>query len=440
MKKKQRVPSLLSGLGLLLALWICHVGGSLFLRHNDVPFELSPPETATLLLELNGKELFNEALTSTFISSRDEQISELLMARAGKLDNEELRLGIDLLNHMILFRDELNGQHVNGVLLKINNPRLWDKHSSALLDETTYCMRVGGTGVIIRSKGLSQQQLQRYAAQQIVRKTPQLKATDHSIQFQLSEPLLGWNRLTGNVASMENTLQLNALFEGQQLEKKDRLTTELKPAGFHLTLDFLVAPDSLFTADGSAILQTFGIPVRQLTGMSMNYYGLTIVNSSSGLLPLPNADLIFSFRTTFSCDTLLRRIQEVYPNAEVNNHSFIIDGFKYYIDQLDSKTIYLGITKNPATMSRPESSLIRMSGNLVPFTKIAGGKLLTTMIRMNSAYQLLNDLSERVKDVQLELVADSNGHQRMTGSVHFEEGMDATVELIRLFLETESRP
>src|SRR5690606_39544577 len=113
-----------------------------------------PPAHAESVIRLDGKQLFNEALTATFVTTKDDGISELLFKRLNKADTRELRLGLDLLNEVVMFSDHYNNQLLTGFLFKINEPQLWNKHSPSLLDAHTHVMRFENTAVGLQSSTL----------------------------------------------------------------------------------------------------------------------------------------------------------------------------------------------------------------------------------------------------------------------------------------------
>lgn len=416
----------------MAVLWLCYYGSSTFLRHSNEPFQLSPPNTAHAVVYMDGKQLFNEALTATFITTKDEGISSLLLKRLTSEKRTNKRLGLDLLNEVVLFSDRYESQKITGFIFKIAQPDLWKKNSLSLRDAHTYTFESGNTAIVLVSDQLSAKELDQYARHHLMKSSGRPPAFA-PISFELATTH-GLPPVQGTVRIAPDQLLLNGTVNLHPIPNDVRLKHALLPGAFHLTCD--VFPEML--DEWRDILPNdLGLPLSEISGISMNYKGLEIENGNNGILPLPELDLIVSFRTSVSIDTILQNIQALYPQAVLTKNSIRLDRTTYYVQSLSPNTLYIGRSEKPIFQHRSEEAVLSMQGSLERFLHVKGGRILTTMIKMSEPYQQLDQWDQKIDALAFTLTRTHGNRYELLGKVQFRHDKNAIVEVVRALLQSD---
>lgn len=419
----------------MTVLWLCYYGSSTFLRHNNEPFQLSPPNSAHVVVYMDGKQLFNEALTATFITTKDEGISSLLLKRLSSEKRTNKRLGLDLLNEVVLFSDLYESKKITGFIFKIAQPDLWKKNSISLRNAHTYTFESGNTAIVLVSDQLSAKELDQYARHNLNKSSRRATASlaPTPISFELAATH-GLPALEGTIRIAPDQLLLNGTVNLHPIPEEVRLKHALLPGAFHLTCD--IFPEML--DEWRALLPNdLGLPIEKISGISMNYKGLEIENGNNGILPLPELDLIVSFRTSISTDTILRNIQALYPQAVLTKNSIRLDGTTYHVQSLSSNTLYIGRSENPTFQRRSEKTVLSMQGSLEPFLQVKGGRILTAMIKMSEPYQQLDQWDQKIDALAFTLTRTHGNRYELLGKVQFQHEKNAMVEVVRALLQSD---
>ena len=69
-----------------------------------------------------------------------------------------------------------------------------------------------------------------------------------------------------------------------------------------------------------------------------------------------------------------------------------IGGKKYYIEQVNAKTVSISVSKSPAIISNRNSEIFAIKGDLSSLFKINGGGMIVTILEMIPAYKASKDL------------------------------------------------
>jgi hypothetical protein len=150
-------------------------------------------------------------------------------------------------------------------------------------------------------------------------------------------------------------------------------------------------------------------------------------------------ELLLTFEDPFS---IIDFVQNVIEKKEADVRLFddyLQIGEKlYYFRQLDSHSIYLGITKNPIIEKVKNHTVLSVKGSPKSLINIKGSRFVTAIIKMSETYQAFETLFDATESIELKVSRKNRKELVYTGEFRFETGESATNEFLKFMLSMES--
>lgn len=355
-----------------------------------------------------------------FSGNADDLISRLKGKFSERSDSRTY--GINWLQPAYYFKTSFQGKELQGLIVSIADENAWNAEINKLFGNVSAAMRVGNSGMVVQSS-----QLNREALYQFIQAHQLDEAT--FVRQEKVDGLVAWSgssegvKSNFDVISDANNLQLRGSLTFASLNDIGELHFRLKPNKFHLTTDLMLAQlqDSLHKVLGKEL---------PISGISMNYDGLTVVEEGNSFLPIPQADLILGFNTTMKIDSILALIPSwTWMN---DKQSIKIGGATFYVKQLDDFTIYIGQTENPEMETVQAKIGLDASGSLKSLLSVQGNSFVRMALGMNPAFVTLRDLSSKTENFDLKVTMKEKLKMQVDGSLKFKNQKSATLSLLEM--------
>ena len=403
------------------------------------------PENVNYAIRIDGRELAEETLFSLFLESKDERVLELILEelrKKGDADKEFSNLGIDYLSDIIVFQMEIEGRSIEGFLFNVSNPGLFkkgfeDSPVAVACSEDVGVVLLDYAGIPIvkeRFTPIAEQLLSKPSnaidSYNITRKHKGtfFETFTKGTPFN-EESIFGRSNIRFGLSDL-------ALFMNGRLELKTGLSTPtlkkvLEPKGFHFSGTQLpkLAEDSL-----KKWFKSFGVRPPEINAVSFNLLGTKIVNTSTDFFVVPQIDLLIETKKDFSVESLLdnKKIAS-YLHFERDSNVIRFGDEEIFFKQLTEKSFYIGITENPKIWSVSGNELLRIRGNLKPWTNITGGALVTAFLDLIPEYRASKVLSDHIDQFDVTIHARGN-FALLRGRMLFGEKYHPLNELIKFLL------
>jgi hypothetical protein len=443
--KGKQILTLFAGVLLLLVMWAIVISAKTLLMTNENNNLLYLPENVNYAIRIDGRELAEETLFSIFMESKDEQVLELILEKVRNQDDaqkEFSNLGIDYLSDIVVFQMTIEGRNIDGFLFNVSNPGLFKKgfeESNAAIA----CSEDVGVVLLDDSKApLGEERLGRISERMLSKPSNAIDAYDITrkrsgtfFETFTKGSLFNQESIFGR-SNIHFGLNDLALFMNGRLELKSgpkvrTLNKVLEPKGFHFSGTQLpeIAQDSLKRWLGS-----FGVKSPEIKSVSFNLLGTNIVNHSSGFFIVPQMELLIETQKNFSIEKLIDNKKIAYYfDFERDSNSVRIQDQRIYFKQLSENSFYLGITENPTLWSGSKNELLKVRGNLKPWTNISGGGLVSAFLELIPEYRASKVLSDHIDQFDVTIKTEGK-YAYLKGRMLFGEKYHPLNELIKFLL------
>ena len=421
--------SCITGIFLLFFLWVSYSLVAIFLaQSNDNSIPYMVPENASLVVNINGQEELENLLFHVLLEGKGDELIRKAQELA-RTDHFEKEYGINWSQPVSYFESMHHGKRVKGLVVRISNPSAWNKNINTFLGNTSVAKSDHNYGMVVQSTELSKQELYRFIEDC---KTTSGKSTD---RFETNNPFISVRHTSTKTSSEirfsteENVLQADGIIRHNGTLKPGKLNFILTPSDLHFSSDLITKElrDTLNQLIGSNL---------HFSGISMNYRGVTIIETNETIIPLPDADFIFGFEQ----ETTVEQLVEHIPNAswKETNVSIQIGKQDYFVKQLDEKSIFLGVTKSPEIQENRKSIGLILSGSLQPLTKIHGSRLILFALRMNPSFSLGMDLIDKTETCLITIVPMNATTYQFTGAITLKDNKDAMIGILELIVKRQA--
>ncbi len=437
MVKKNTFGAILQTLVLSGLIWICFTIARLVLSHpNDDPGYFVP-ESAQSVISISGDSLVSQSFYSLLFNRSDEEqialISNLKNRMKSSDSKQKWNLGIDFSNDVHVFTDFYQNKKLMGFIFRLSDTELWDKNGEAVFKGSVINQRKGNTSIVLQSKDLSKNELNRYLKSRSF-STQKPTKNKHLIAYQYR------SKTEGELENLEANFWMEPHhFAGQFVAKIDpktkigRQTFKLEKGEFNIQSNYFptVLSDTL-----NYLAQKFGTKLPRIQSISLNYSGLEIASTKNGILVLPSLESIIGFQTNFSVSDIIQNLLNSNPSMIKSGENSIVIGNKnYYFLQLDAKTIYFGSSKSPKMSKTNSNEVISVSGNPNVLRNITGNRFMTGIIKLNDNYKKFESIVKRIDHIDIQLKKKSATELRGTSKISFTENRKAMDEFLKMILE-----
>lgn len=441
---KKRV--LASGI-ILVVLWLNYLLVGFFLRDDNNSLHQFIPADANISLRINNDVLVRRMLYDLFYQSSFSKDELQVLTFKGESTSLP-SLGIDVTKEIVLFYEDWNNKSIVGWLFHISNSDDFEKYSfdnpsiikshngnlgCALIlssepsnDEVSLFVQYAND-LLIPTKDLSQ-------TKRFFSKDPE----NALIQFFFEGEKGGFLQKTGiNISFKDEKLLINGSGKKNPLidYSVDSLHYIEKPSDIdYLEIKAGELPDTIRKYVNFLLLNS-NIELPVITSQHLMMYGVEIDNIKGSMAVLPKFDAIFRFEENFSFNEVLINISNIDKNLKnEGKNSFSMGTVKYYIQQVSSNEIYIGIHDNPTIHLEPDPYFFQLSGNLSSLFTIEGTGIIAQVAQLIPEVQNSKKFFGSVEEFDIHAQTDVNDEILIDGSMTFPKDKMASLEFFKYLI------
>ena len=439
----------LSIIVLLVFAWLFLFFNQAILAKNANNNTLHIPDNASFALRIDGRELAEKTLFSIFLESKDEVVISLLQQSISKnLKNEGQfkNYGIDYLSDIVVFELPFKNTFIQGILVNVNNERLFNKNLNGSKSVFSCHNDVG----VIFNYSSFKDQIPISELKKIADNIVKTSSNNASVKFIAHH---GPGKFIETYSKSSNfgestyfgkstvlfELQENSLFLSGKLDLNSKNTTAInpltkiiEPKGIHFSSTIIptVLVDSL-----NGWLKQFSLTLPSINTISLNLIETKIINHSSGFFVIPQIELVIQFNKDFSIQELLSSPELItYLDYSLQKNHISFQEEKLFFKQINSKSIYIGITENPTFKTVNSNEVVKIEGNLKALTTIKGGGMMTAFLEMMPIYSASKNLAKHTESLNLSFVKKTKNNVDIKGKLKFTKDHYTMNELIKFLL------
>lgn len=434
---------------LLVFAWLFLFFNQAILAEKSNNNTLHVPDNANYAIRIDGRELAEKTLFSIFLESKDEVVISLLQSSISKNMNTEGQFknyGIDYLSDIVIFEIPYKRSTIQGILVNVNNKQLFNKNLNG--SKSVFACH-DDVGVIFNYSNFKDQvpssELKKIAVNIVKttsKNTPEKFIAHHGpgkfVETYSKSSNFGESTYFGKSTVLFELQEKSLLLSGKlDLNSKNTtainpLTKIIEPKGIHFSSTIIptVLVDSL-----NGWLKQFSLTIPSINTISLNHIETKIINHSSGFFVIPQIELLIQFNKDFSIQELLSSPELItYLAYSLQKNHISFQEEKIFFKQINSKSIYIGITENPTFKTVNSNEVVKIEGNLKALTTIKGGGMMTAFLEMLPIYSKSKNLVKHTESLNLSFVKTNKNNIDLKGELKFTKDHYPMNELIKFLL------
>jgi hypothetical protein len=456
MKIKYSIKTLLTSLVLLVFLWVAFFITQLIYKAPEHKNEYFIPETATFAIKLDSRKLVNKTLYTLLFEGRDEQIIEKIKEIISTPGEQRKSLGINFLSDAILFSNPYKNGKLVIVSVNLSNSTNFKNNIPELLNPNQVVEVVDNVGFILtyisanNQERIKKEDISTFFAKNILplsnNTNSRFKVTKQEGEFFQSYSkgnLFGTSTCfnSSNILFnlIENGIEMNGELSISGNKNSNVLVANqiLIPKNGYFHFSSGVIPKSIQDTLSSSALKA-GIELPKLKSFSLNYGGMNIQMNNEGMSVLPDMDLLLEFNSAFSISNLLKQDTLLSKIAgKFDNKTLSIGGKKYFVNQLNSKTISISVSDSPTIVSNKKNELFAIKGNISSLLKVEGGGMIVSLLEMVPAFKASKELFSNLEDVNIKVRKINSKKADLNGKIIFKKDHFVMNEMMKFILEMQ---
>ncbi len=457
MQGKNRITRFLIGIFALTMFWGIFMVSRFILEISDNENLKHVPADARFVMVLNGRRLLEEGF-NTVILAEDEGIIRLieeLYKRKSQGKQERARLGIDYNSDIVFFSKNYDSVLVDGLIINLDQPHLFRKNIGEFISKNQAYSANDHVGVILTQhdmegqRNLTAADLQIQAAKVLQEESSVLneysnrQRDENSIATTISnDGFLRESDLIRNTNLSFDLTENKVTVSGKvdlKLHMHQHLSKRLSPDGIHFTAKALSrnVKDSI-----SQYFAGFNLPTEHLCGISLNYHGVKIVDDPT-LLYIPLIDALMKFDQPVDFHAELDSLEAKWNASEYEDvfkqsgHSFEYGGIKFYWQQYEDNSIYIGLQEVPKIIDYGGNEVFLLDGRLDRLTNIESTKRMQRILDFFPQYTASKALSLKINTCHISITQDKGDHYNMSGEIDFIKDQHAINAFLSFLIESQ---
>jgi hypothetical protein len=454
-------------IGLLCFCWLSYIIGNLLFIEKKSENIYFVPKDANSSILVDARMLVGETAFSLLFTNDNFAIFERIQSER-KIRNRAIRgngnketllsLGINTLNKVVVFTRESNeiDSAYTGFIFNLNQEDLWDRNLDKVVGRQQIGYRNGKIGILLSCDLGYQTSASGKVSLRIPSKTRMLayaksvlkqksnnnfdvntfeKKTLAKISSKIKNSL--FSDLAADVQLEHSSLGVSGVMslsdDGKKFIKKSHYL--LKEDGLQVST-CLITPEMITTFNGFVSTLNFQLPVLNFDNIqkiTINYKELSVLENNTGYPGLPKLDVLLELKDTFSVANLSKN--EAFTKLKIVDNSIDFGSVKYYVKQIDAKTIYIGVNPTPTITKQENDILFHLRGDLSSLTKVKGKGITYGILTMNSVYGTFQKFFDVTKEIDLKLVKQNNNEAILNGSMTCQENKSVLVETLNFILQ-----
>ena len=446
---RKRFFQFLSIFVLLVFAWLLLFFNQAILAEKSNNNTLHVPDNANYAIRIDGRELAEKTLFSIFLESKDEVVISLLQSSISKNMNTEGQFknyGIDYLSDIVIFEIPYKRSTIQGILVNVNNKQLFNKNLNG--SKSVFACH-DDVGVIFNYSNFKDQvpssELKKIAVNIVKttsKNTPENFIAHHGpgkfVETYSKSSNFGESTYFGKSTVLFELQEKSLLLSGKlDLNSKNTtainpLTKIIEPKGIHFSSTIIptVLVDSL-----NGWLKQFSLTIPSINTISLNHIETKIINHS---VVIPQIELLIQFNKDFSIQELLSSPELItYLAYSLQKNHISFQEEKIFFKQINSKSIYIGITENPTFKTVNSNEVVKIEGNLKALTTIKGGGMMTAFLEMLPIYSASKNLVKHTESLNLSFVKTNKNNIDLKGELKFTKDHYPMNELIKFLLVSQ---
>ncbi len=456
MKIKYDIKTLLTSLVLLLFLWVAFFITQLIYKAPEHKNEYFIPETATFAIKLDSRKLVNKTLYTLLFEGRDEQIIEKIKEIISTPGEQRKSLGINFLSDAILFSNPYKNGKLVIVSVNLSNSTNFKNNIPELLNPKQVVEVIDNVGFILTyispndQENIKKEDISTFFAKNILplsnntnSRFKKVKEDGSFFQSYSKGNLFGvttcFNSSNFQFNLIDNGIGINGELGISANKNSNVLVANqiLFPKNGYFHFSSGVIPKSIQDSLSSYALKA-GIDLPKLKSFSLNYGGMNIQMNNEGMSVLPDLDLLLEFKSAFSISNLLKQDTLLSKIAgKFDNNTLTIGEKKYFVNQLNSKTISISVSDSPAIVSNKKNELFAIKGNISSLLKIEGGGMIVSLLEMVPTFKASKELFSNLEDVNITVRKTNSKNAELNGAIIFKKDHFVMNEMMKFILEMQ---
>lgn len=405
---------------------------------SSEPQEVSAPipADAELIVRIDAKTFWQKgAYSVVFESDNDTIIGNEIKHLIDKkfIKREKDLLPVDVNKDIVLFRLSENGKNFMVAAIQVTNKKQFERAAAKKNPKTTLGFLIDKTGYLVSSeaKGVTGKDLQ-----QIKKRIEQSKPVD----FKDLGDRSNFITLKSGIKSTKKKYWLGI----QQTESEFSISGEIsgfpnftpmsyevKNTGLGITLANI---DPEVNIQIQKAVPFFGN--NDITGISMDYNGLTISNETSGMpsvqgiLPTPTANMVLRFKNKLNLDSIYNRFPE---EVRKDNKTIVIEKKTYHLALLDNHNLFIGLDES-SVMKKSSKTYLAVKGNLESLAKFDGSFFVVAVLSNLKPIKTFSNFAKATNNVDFSIEHKDANSYTVKGKMPFREGKNSINEVVKLVL------
>lgn len=411
--------------------------------NSNTPNDLSGyiPSNAIFSIRIDGKTFVLETINA-FLNAEDQSEIDEISEMISENRQEDGESGIDVLNEVVVFSFPIKETELNGFLFHISNNEQFDKYRLVLQEKEIGSATNEDLGIIIlnnKQKQFDAETLSLQASQILFAKpkkdNPPVKEELH---IELSK---GIERLNGTLLQGKITMQpfgSEVIIGGSvELNTIPRTKNSKCINGNDLKMD-IPAFSNAISDSVTEILSSFDLDAYHLSGLSVNYRGLTIEEVPSLKLQ-PDFDALLYFETETNIDSLRKDLLELNDQFLLTVKGFNYGNARYFMRQVDDRTVYIGRSPYKETLleDRDENLVFEIDGKLQYLTALQGDGMMRKFVELLSLYSASKNFTNSTESIHYRIMRNSEDSGTIDGKIIFKNERTVHMSLIHFLLQSK---
>jgi hypothetical protein len=454
--------------GLLCFCWVSYiVGNLLFIEKKSENIFYVPKDSNSSIL-VDSRLLVGETAFSLLFTNDNFAIFERIQKersirnraiRGNKNKETLLSLGINTLNKVVVFTRDANeiDSAYTGFIFNLNQDNLWDRNLDKVIGKQQVGYRNGNVGIILSCDLGYDKTTSGLVSLRIPNKSRMLNYAQ-SVLRQKNNQNVDVNKFDKNTIAKMNSKIKNSLFSdftadvqlehsslgisgvmGISEEGKKFINTShylLNEDGLQIST-CLITPEMTNVFNGFVEKFNFQLPVLNFDNIqkiTVNYKELSVIENNTGYPGLPKLDVLLELKDSFNISDL-NKSKSISGKMKMESNTIDFGSVKYYVKQIDAKTIYFGVNPTPIITKVDNEILFHMRGDLSSLTKVKGKGITYGILTMNSVYSTFQKFFDVTKEIDLKLIRQNNNEAIINGSMTYQENKSILVETLNFILQ-----
>lgn len=405
---------------------------------SSEPQEVSAPipADAELIVRIDAKTFWQKGAYSVVFESDNDtiignEIKHLIDKKFIKRQNDLLPLDVN--KDIVLFKLTENGKNFMVAAIQITNKKQFERAVAKKNPKTTLGFRIDKTGYLISS---NDRDVNAKDFQQIKKRIEQAKAVDFKDLGDRSNFITLKSGINSSkkkywlgIQQTKDAFTISGEINGFPAFKP--MDYEVKSSGLGITLANI---DSEVNTQIREAIPFFG--KNDITGISIDYQGLTISNeahgmpSIQGILPIPTANMVLRFKDKLNLDSIYNRFPE---EVRKENKTIIIEKKTYHLALLDDHHLFIGADES-AVVKKPSKTYFAIKGDLNSLAKFDGSFFVVVMLSNSKPVKTFSNFAKTTSNVDFSIKQKGPDNYTVKGKLPFKEGKNSINEVVKVVL------